>query len=183
MKKVIYIVIGFIVILAVFSGCISLPKTPKHLPNQFWDEEDYSQKIGEAIMDAIKEKDAQALMKLFSPAVGESVPTLSDQAEEFVDFFKGEIVSYDLEHLSATIHADQGIVHACSFARCYVITTESKYSFEFQTYYRYTDNSDMKGLYMLITMEDLELHGKGNREFPKYDDDNIIPGIIFVPYE
>lgn len=40
----------------------------------------------------------------------------------------------------------------------------------------------MEGLHFIKAMEDLVLHGKGIRTFPKYDD-NTGPGIEFQEYE
>ena len=142
-----------------------------------------AQEIADTMIDAIRSRDAEAIEIMFSNSIQEELQNLPEQAEMFVDYFRGEIVSYSVGHVSATSHNYFGTHDDYVDACCDVITNESKYQFFFRACFRNTDDSDKLGLQSVSVIEDLELHGSSAGKIVVDIDPSYPEGIIFVPYE
>lgn len=137
MKRIILIVIALIVCLTAFSGCTSAEDEKdfylSSLRGLYGDEREICAEVMQYIVDAINEKDKDAMKVLFSKRAIEESPTLDEDIEKLFDMLEGEYESHLFTHWMSDTNPEPGAENRgevkCIFFKYELQTSEERYLF------------------------------------------------------
>jgi len=108
----------------------------------------------EQVIEAIKNKDKDALESLFSKKALEETVDFDSSMNDLLDFFQGEVDSWKKSSGSTVFESnDYGHVKKEVSSYYYVNTDKQKYFFLLQDYPVDTDHLDNVGLYLLLAVK------------------------------
>ena len=134
------------------SGCIVLRRGSS---NEYRSDEELADEMIENIIDCAEKEDAKALTGLFSQYAGDSTLNLTEQAEEFIEFFQGECKSWK-GNASSHEKSEHGKITWRELRGHYsVITDEAQYEIAYIYISFYREEPDKEGLTAIeITTEE-----------------------------
>lgn len=134
----------------------------------------------EQAIEAIKNKDKEALRTMFSKQAQNNAESLDERMDYLFNLFEGEVKSYNNINGAPTIHETIDNGHKTKRVKSYyyVDTNKQKYFFYLSEYTVDTDNPENVGLYTLLAIkaEDKE------KQWDNGGDDTFLPG-IYKPKE
>ena len=183
MKK---LIISLILILSsLFVGSCSLGGLKTDLFNNN-SEEETAKARKEAIFEALKNKDKDALKAIFSQKAISDAEDLDAKLDNLFIFIQGELVSWEeITGLGVDESNDHGHVTKKVRTYFYINTDEQKYYIYLEDFPVDTDHPENVGLYLLLIVkaEDEDKVWDGEQKI-MYDDRTRIPRDgIYIPFE
>ncbi len=134
------------------SGCIVLRRGSS---NEYRSDEELADEMIENIIDCAEKEDAKALTELFSQYAKDSTLNLTEQAEEFIEFFQGQCKSWK-GNASSHEKSEHGKTTWRELRGHYsVITDEAQYEIAYIYIPFYREEPDKEGLTAIeITTEE-----------------------------
>ena len=155
MKKIIDLALPCVFIIALGAMFLTACTENTSRNNFFSSDKEVSNAQFEELLEAIKNRDREAVKMVFSKKAQEEADDFESGIDSLFDFFQGEVESWEKDVGSFTedsIHYGERIKNVSSY---YNITTdEGKYFFYIKSYHIDTYNFDNVGIYMLIAMKE-----------------------------
>ena len=150
-------IIMLIILVIVFSGCNLKDTDIRLTKNEYRKATDL---ILETLIDALENDDKQSIKNLFAVNVQEKSQSLDIQIDEMIEYFDGDVISYDKVSINAEGKSvDDGVItyYRIGNARTgKVITSESTYIISFSTIIIDEDNKDNEGVWRIWIGKDKE---------------------------
>lgn len=138
----------------------------------------------ERVIEAIKNKDKNALKSIFSKQALEEADDFDSKVDDLFNFFQGEVVSWKKPSGPTVFESnDHGHEKKEVSSYYYVNTDKQKYFFLLRDYPVDTDHSDNVGLYMLLVVkaEDEEKIYDGGQKILYDGNQKISHAGIYIP--
>ncbi len=163
-KRIISLVLSGVMVMAIiagFSGC-------RYIPNG---DHKASDKMEQQVLEALSNRDSEAIKSLFSKKALEKAEDLDENIERAFAFFEGTIISAEQHSWSSGESLNYGLASKHVDFRLDVTTSKRDYIIYIIYYYEDTIDPNNQGLYALSIM-----NPRFRGQF-QYWDDIALPGV------